>query len=238
MKCPFCRKNDLYSIYNTKNMYWRCKNCNGIIRDKSFLLSPPEQKKRYLYHNNDINDPGYKKFLMDFIQPILDEASQNCSIIQKPITRIIDYGCGPIKIETLSNLNCIFQALVEKSNSDNQTLFASDCELLQWDPFFSPNPIALKDPADLVCCLEVVEHFENSKDDFEYLAKACKVGGIVVIGTMLVPDKDEDFKKWWYKNDATHVSFYSLESLKQCGINVGLQYVKALTERCFMFVKI
>lgn len=237
MKCPFCRKSNLYLINDRTNSYWRCKNCKGVVRDKSFLLPAEEQKKRYLCHNNDVNDPGYKKFLKDFILPVIEDAEKDFSIIQTPVKRIIDYGCGPIKLKSFSNLNCIISDMINENKSTNKNFFASDCTLLQWDPFFYANLKAFEYPADLVCCLEVVEHFENTRDDFKCLANTCRVGGIVVIGTMLVPESDEDFKKWWYKSDATHVSFFSLESLKQCGSNVGLQYVKALTDRCFLFVK-
>lgn len=227
MRCTFCGNDNVYAILDKKNTYWRCNNCEGVFLDSKCFLSPIEQKKRYNLHNNDCTDNGYTTFLKSFIQPVLKN-------IHKPLLRILDYGCGPCNQSGISNLN---KVIYECEKTDKQ-IISENTELVEWDPFFANDVEVLKFPADLVCCLEVAEHFENPEKDFTGLAKSCKEGGIVAIGTMLVPKTDEDFKKWWYKNDSTHVSFYSLKSLKECGKKTGLSFIGSVTPRCFLFKKI
>ena len=48
----------------------------------------------------------------------------------------------------------------------------------------------------------------------------------------------ENFKKWWYKEDTTHVSFYSEKSLQKCGERVGLELIKQHDNRFFVMKKI
>ena len=44
------------------------------------------RKKHYLKHNNSINDPNYKNFLLKLIEPVKDKISTS--------DIGLDYGCG------------------------------------------------------------------------------------------------------------------------------------------------
>ena len=220
MYCPFCNSSNIYSIKEKKKIFWRCNYCHGIFLDSQFFLKPSEQKKRYDCHNNNVTDSGYRKFLEDFIFPVF-------LYIKNPIATVLDFGCGPCDESGISNLN---QVVIDSIQSHK-------IELVQWDPYFYPDENSLKKQYDLVFCLEVAEHFENPEEGFCNLSRVCKAGGFVAIGTMLVPDTDTTFKKWWYKNDSTHVAFYSLPALKACASKAGLELVAILTKRCFLFIK-
>ena len=56
-----------------------------------------------------------------------------------------------------------------------------------------------------------MEHFSNPKGEWELFLKLVKRGGWIGIMTQLY-DREIDFSQWYYKNDPTHVSFYSKET--------------------------
>ena len=118
-------------------------------------------------------------------------------------------------------------------------LLPENTEIRGWDPFFVPDVPFFADGADAVLCLEVAEHFENPARGFEGLAKACRPGGYAAVQTLFVPETDGEagtdtdtgaeaaaaaFRSWWYKEDATHVSFYTEKALKVCAERAGFEY--------------
>ena len=60
--------------------------CNGKFLDKLHYISNVSSKNRYLEHNNDINDEGYKSFLKKLIGPLLKKISTGAEGL--------DFGCG------------------------------------------------------------------------------------------------------------------------------------------------
>ena len=187
-------------------------------------LAPEKQKERYLKHNNTIENEGYVSFLESFIKPVLSFVQIDCDdcIV---ITRILDYGSGP---------EPVLVRLLERYKKEGVLL--RDCEVRGWDPFFAPDTPFFEDGADIVTCLEVAEHFETPLEDFAKLASCIRDGGFLAIGTMLVPSGGvEAFKGWWYRSDATHTSFYTEEALRQVAAKNGLVWVKALSDRTFLF---
>ena len=91
-----------------------------------------------------------------------------------------------------------------------------------WDPFFFPECVPFDGGADLVACLEVAEHFEDVDSSFAGLCRLCRPGGIAAVGTMEVPADDGAFLSWWYKEDCTHVSFYSRKAISAAARRAGL----------------
>lgn len=224
--CPFCNSS-LVNIYDIKQKkYVFCTNCGGIALEKSFFSSDIEQKNRYILHENTLNNIGYKKFLCNFANPILDFLQDY--INDKNNLTIFDFGSGPVPClcELLKNY-------VELGKLPNNT------EFFNYDKFFTPEK-NLK-ACDLCFCLEVVEHFEKPLENFIELANCVKKDGFLAVGTILVPKESysiEEFSKWWYKDDFTHVSFYTEKALELLGNKVGLKVVKKLSERCILFQKI
>ena len=64
MICPICSGANVFSFQLIGSIeYFRCKTCLGLFTDPESRLSPQEEKERYSLHNNDVEDPEYRKFL-------------------------------------------------------------------------------------------------------------------------------------------------------------------------------
>ena len=207
-------------------------------------ISPEKQKERYLKHNNTLQNKGYVDILRSFIEPVLDFCKKlGCSVgagsckdegdnCETELMRILDYGSGPepVLVELLE--------AYRKEGVLFRDYGVQDCEIRGWDPFFAPETPFFEGGADLVMCLEVAEHFESPDDDFFKLASCVKNGGLLAIGTMLVPPGGEEaFKSWWYRSDATHVSFYTEKALHAVARRHGLLFEARLSDRIFVFKK-
>ena len=92
MKCNYCNWEVVKSLNCNNKLYYQCEKCNGIFLDTNYFISPEEQKKRYEKHNNSLEDAGYKKFLMGFIDPVLEYLINNKFI--KNMLNILDLGSG------------------------------------------------------------------------------------------------------------------------------------------------
>ncbi len=217
MNCPFC-ENTAIKEYSLSKKYYHCEanrnnGCGGFFVHKSFFDSTEEQKKRYLQHKNELNiqseKNGYRKYLEKFVSTVLTYVDDQ----DKNIHTLFDYGSGPSP------------SLVMLLEEYNQTsFFSNDVSIKHWDPFFYPDGDFFTNGADIVFCLEVIEHFEKPLEGFNGLAKSCAKDGLIAIQTQLAPNTFEEFKTWWYKEDSTHVSFYSLKAIKECAIRAGLTF--------------
>lgn len=72
---------------------------------------------------------------------------------------------------------------------------------------------------DAVIAIEVIEHLPDVWEELQEIEKVLKPEGIIVFSTGLtnpfidLPDAVEQFKKWWYKDDPTHISFFCNQTL-------------------------
>ena len=65
---------------------------------------------------------------------------------------------------------------------------------------------------DMITSTEVFEHLSYPVQTLEKLKRSLKKRGFISIKTAFRPKKDEDFLTWWYKEDPTHISFFSKET--------------------------
>jgi 2-polyprenyl-3-methyl-5-hydroxy-6-metoxy-1,4-benzoquinol methylase len=77
-----------------------------------------------------------------------------------------------------------------------------------FDHFYEPVPVGLEQQYDFITATEVVEHLHDPKKELERLWACLKQGGWLGIMTNTVVDQDA-FTQWYYKNDLTHVCFFS-----------------------------
>ena len=77
-----------------------------------------------------------------------------------------------------------------------------------YDHFFADDGNALKQKYDFITATETVEHLHHPKTELDRLWRILKPGGILGIMTKLVIDRGA-FSNWHYKNDSTHVCFFS-----------------------------
>jgi hypothetical protein len=91
-----------------------------------------------------------------------------------------------------------------------------------YDPFFHHDPALLRLQYDYIVCCEVMEHFHDPGKEFNLLSSLLPSHGVVYCMTDLYED-NIDFKKWYYKNDPTHVFIYSAATCqwvaKHCGFS-------------------
>ncbi|MFP4478282.1 MAG: methyltransferase domain-containing protein [Candidatus Izemoplasmatales bacterium] len=185
-KCRLCHAKMNFFSRTRNRDYYRCPNCDSIQLDEDQLLSPLKEKNRYDTHNNDIFDLGYQKF----VSPITDYILNHF----KKTDLGLDFGAGPGPV-------------ISKILIDNHY------HIKQYDPHYHPNQELLKDQYDYIIACEVIEHFYQPKEEFERLKKLLKENGAWVFMTDLYDDSI-DFNQWYYKNDETHVIFYTTKTLE------------------------
>ena len=80
-----------------------------------------------------------------------------------------------------------------------------------------------------------MEHFQEPAKEFRLLQKLLKKGGKLYCMTELLPKQDE-FRDWYYKNDPTHVVFYSEKNLIWIKEAMGFEDV-SVEGRLIVFTK-
>ena len=182
--CPMCRSDRVVDFFEDRwRRYLRCDVCRLIFVPAEFHFSPADEKAEYDKHENSPEDLGYRKFLGRLFEPL------NAQLL--PGSKGLDFGSGPGP--TLS-------VMFEEAGHDVSI----------YDPFFAPDPAPLNHQYDFVTASEVVEHFRSPAEDLRRLWACVKPGGYLGIMTKLARD-EASFATWHYKNDATHVSFFSRE---------------------------
>jgi|TARA_B110000977_G_scaffold187863_1_gene255445 hypothetical protein len=82
-----------------------------------------------------------------------------------------------------------------------------------YDPFYAPDTNVLKQTYDFITITEVAEHLSAPRLELDQLWGLLRPGGWLGIMTKLVIDEPA-FAGWHYKNDPTHISFFSRETFK------------------------
>jgi 2-polyprenyl-3-methyl-5-hydroxy-6-metoxy-1,4-benzoquinol methylase len=80
-----------------------------------------------------------------------------------------------------------------------------------YDSFYYPDSRVLADNYDFVSATEVVEHLHQPGPELERLWGLLRGGGVLAVMTKLVLDESA-FSRWHYKNDPTHVVFFSQQT--------------------------
>ena len=90
-----------------------------------------------------------------------------------------------------------------------------------YDIFYYPNTEVLNRQYDFVTCTEVIEHLANPNEVWAQLLNLLKPNGVLIVMTKLVIDQDR-FKNWHYKNDITHINFFSRATFDYLAQHHGL----------------
>lgn len=179
--CPLCRGDQIDPFYEDDNrIYLSCLNCRLVFVPKCYWLSAENEKAIYDLHDNDPNDPRYRRFLSRLTVPLSEKLGPN----QKGL----DFGCGPGP--TLSIM------LAEQGQ-----------QMDVYDPIYHDDPGVFAKNYDFICASEVVEHLHDPEKEFIALFSMLKQGGWMGIMTKLVKDRHA-FRQWHYIRDLTHICFY------------------------------
>ncbi|MDT0676082.1 class I SAM-dependent methyltransferase [Autumnicola musiva] len=177
--------------------YARCKNCKAVLLLPDCYLPSEDEKNRYLRHNNNVTDPSYVEFTAPVTEAILKDFTKEAYGL--------DYGCGTGPVIA------------------NQ-LQSKGYKIALYDYFFKDDKNLLKLKYDFIICSEVMEHFHYPAAEFRELAAMLNPGGKLYCKTSLYFNTI-DFENWYYKNDNTHVIFYTEKSLKWIKENINFSSV-------------
>jgi 2-polyprenyl-3-methyl-5-hydroxy-6-metoxy-1,4-benzoquinol methylase len=192
--CPVCEKSQLSDFLGVGNQhYLRCTACKATVMSEASRLSEPQERAIYEYHENNADDPGYRRFLSRLVQPLLKRLCSGALGL--------DFGCGPgpVLAEMLVKAGMIVSL---------------------YDPFFYPVAEVLDYQYDFITCTEVLEHLHQPADVFRQLDHLLKPGGWLGVMTCFQTD-DARFANWHYRRDPTHVVFYRESTLKVIADNMG-----------------
>jgi len=180
--CPLCYGGDVLEfLQDSRRRYLQCHACQLVFVPAVQFLTPQQEKAEYDLHRNEADDPGYRRFLSRLFLPMETRL--------KSASRGLDFGSGPGP-----TLSLMFE---EMGHS-----------VALYDPFYAPQPAALETAYDFITATEVVEHLHQPGRELERLWRILKPGGHLGVMTKLVLDR-QAFARWHYKNDLTHVCFYS-----------------------------
>ncbi|PSV24800.1 MULTISPECIES: class I SAM-dependent methyltransferase [unclassified Photobacterium] len=195
--CPLCHSEQHGVFVEDKNRcYFRCQQCALIFADPEAQLSPEQEKAVYDQHQNNPDDMGYRQFLGRLATPLVERLPAG------PLDGL-DFGSGPGP--TLSIM-----------------LDEMGYNMAIYDPYFAPDPSVLTRQYDFVTCTEAIEHFNQPAKEWGLLLSMIKPGGWLGLMTKLATDA-EAFTRWHYKNDPTHVSFFSRDTFRFLAQRDGLE---------------
>jgi hypothetical protein len=180
--CPLCARKATSPFYrDRKREFFQCLECDLVFVPPEFHLSPEAEKARYKFHSQSLTNSGYRAFLNRLFQPLKGKLT--------PGAHGLDFGCG--KTPTLSVL---FEEV------------GFPCA--NYDLYFANHPAVLEKQYGFLTCSETMEHFQNPREEFERFLQLVKPGGWIGIMTQL-HDEASEFEKWFYKDDSTHLCFFS-----------------------------
>lgn len=182
MICPLCLNNntEFYHQDIARN-YRHCLNCDLVFVEPCNYLNKIEEKHIYDRHENDPNDLGYIKFLNKLLMPLVKNLVSG--------SKGLDFGSGP---------GPAISVILNKQGFHVEN----------YDIFYANNQQLLKQKYAFITCTEVIEHLHFPNKEISQLTDILKKNGCFGVMTKRVINK-EKFKTWHYKNDPTHVCFYS-----------------------------
>ena len=183
MNCLICKRDT--NIIEDKRNKWQflhCKKCEFIFKDPANYINSTDELKQYQNHNNTMQSRGYVEMFEKFIAITFEK-------YLKDITTVLEFGSGsgPVLAELLKQ---------------------KDLDVDIYDKFFAPKKVYKDKKYDLITSTEVLEHIANPVEIFDFFASHIKEGGYLALMTQFHTNNAEEFQKWWYKNDPTHICFF------------------------------
>lgn len=187
LACPLCTSEQTQHFFEDKNRtYQQCSECELVFVPSNYHLSQKDEKQVYDFHENSPEDQGYRQFLNKLLSPLSKKLP--------PQAQGLDFGCGP-------------------GPTIKPMLEAVGFSVKNYDFYYYNKPEALQEKYDFITCTEAIEHFSHPRKELQLIDQALKTGGYLGLMTKRATNL-EDFKTWHYKNDPTHISFFSEASFQ------------------------
>ncbi len=184
--CPLCASHHSYPLPVAGKRYHRCLACELVWLDAGDHLDEAAEKAVYDGHDNRVDDPRYRTFLMRAFGEVLARVPLPASGL--------DFGCGP------------GPALVAMGRE-------AGYDMVGYDKFYADFPELLARQYDFITSTEVIEHIAEPRAVLDRLWACLKPGGMLVLQTQRVLS-DERFKNWRYRHDPTHIVFFAEASFQ------------------------
>ncbi len=180
--CPLCANAGTEPYLSDRHRdYLQCPACDLVFVPAHQHLDAAAEKAIYDRHENRLDDPGYRRFLSRMATPLLAR-------LDRP-SRGLDFGCGPAPLLA-------------------RMLEAAGHEVARYDLYYHPDEAVLEATYDFVAATETIEHLATPGATFRRWVSMLAPGGWLGIMTKRVIDR-EAFARWHYKNDLTHIAFFS-----------------------------
>jgi len=207
--CPLCKTTNSSKFYKEKfREYLRCLSCDFVFVPKMYHLSDTEEKSRYDTHNNDPNDHRYRHFLSQLLVPLLERIPQK--------SNGLDFGSGP---------------------GPTLSLMLEECghSVDLYDKFYANDISVFEKKYDFITATEVVEHLSEPMAEISRLIEMLNNQGHLAVMTQILTPQI-DFSSWYYKNDPSHIGFFTKKSLSFLASYLNIE-VYFISERVVFFQK-
>jgi len=170
-----------------------------------------EEKKHYDNHHNNIESIGYvkmfEKLIKEFVQPN-----------KAQIKNALDFGCGEGEVLPI---------LLQRHGLT--------CD--RYDLYYYPQKVYDNKKYDLICSTEVIEHLSEPLEMLKTLVSHLNKDGYLLLMTSFHPATTEDFLKWYYIQDSTHIGFFNLPTFQYIADSLNLKIVKHNNKNIILFQK-
>lgn len=185
--CPLCTAAVGAAVITTGGGDYRhCAACDLVFLEPGQRPSSAVELAHYRTHDNRVDDPAYRRFLGQLAEPLMRRLA--------PGAAGLDVGAGP---------GPALAAMLAERGFPTAV----------YDPFFAPDRSALDRRYDFIACTEVVEHLHTPAREFALFDRLLNPGGWLGLMTELRPPLS-GFLQWYYHRDPTHVSFYSVATMR------------------------
>ncbi|MCG8477472.1 MAG: class I SAM-dependent methyltransferase [Spirochaetales bacterium] len=163
------------------------------------LPSRAEERARYLLHDNDPDNDDYRRYVRRYMVS---------SVLPYLPTRanVLDFGSGP---------TAMLSMLLTEEGISAQS----------FDPFFAADRESIQGTGryDAIVALEVLEHLHDPARELKRLLRLLRPSGTLMVRTGVFRPRErsangaaetEQFLKWWYRRDLTHVWFLTTTTIR------------------------
>lgn len=194
--CPLCKSLQTVRVAEDKSrVFHHCAVCHLIFVPKQYHISPQSEKSHYDCHQNSASDPHYRQFLSQLVDPLV-----KCL---RPNSHGLDFGSGP-------------------GPALPSMFMESGHRVDMYDPFYAPIETVWTRTYDFITSTEVLEHLADPGKELDRLWRHLNPGGWLGIMTRIWTNS-QPFAQWYYKNDATHICFYTSATFKWIARSLNMQ---------------